>query len=136
MDKLTSALRALGDPTRRGILDLLRKENRSVTDLAEQFSMSRPAVSKHLGILREAGLVKARRAGRQQIYQLNEKALAPVYHWLQRYRSEATPPPPRRKARKARTGAPRSGATRRAVTRPGAARPGVARSDADGWKCW
>ena len=127
MDKLTSALRALGDPTRRGILELLREDNRSVTDLAEHFSMTRPAVSKHLGVLRDAGLVKARRAGRQQIYQLNEKALAPVFEWLQSYRPTAAPAPPRRK--KARKAPP-------VAARPGAARPAATRRTAADWKCW
>ena len=99
MDSLTQILRALSDPTRRAVLDLLAKGSLSVTDLAKQFELSRPAVSKHLGILREAGLVVARRQGRRQIYELDTAALKPVHEWLGRHRRTGRGERPRRMTR-------------------------------------
>jgi DNA-binding transcriptional ArsR family regulator len=77
---------AIADPTRRRILDLLAEDGRSVTELAAPFVMSRPAVSQHLRVLREAGLVSERRSGRQRIYQLEPAALREVDLWLSSYR--------------------------------------------------
>ena len=85
MADLTATIRALADPTRLAILELLRDRSRSVTELVDHFSTSRPAVSKHLGILREAGLVVARRDGRNQIYELESAPLGPVREWLARF---------------------------------------------------
>ncbi|MCP3960800.1 MAG: winged helix-turn-helix transcriptional regulator [bacterium] len=82
MDELTATTRALADATRRTVLELLRDGGQSVSDLARHFSMSRPAVSKHLAILRDSGLVSARREGRQQIYELDAAKLEPVREWL------------------------------------------------------
>lgn len=62
---------ALGDGNRRAILMLLRDGERSVADLAEQVPISRPAVSRHLRLLKEAGLVVDRRQGRRRLYQLH-----------------------------------------------------------------
>ena len=59
---------AVADPTRRAILDRLRRGGAPVTELAAGFRMSRPAVSKHLGVLRRARLVRERREGRQRIW--------------------------------------------------------------------
>lgn len=120
MDTLTSTLRAVSDPTRRTILDLLEKRSRSVTDLAQHFSMSRPAVSKHLGILREAGLVISRREGRQQIYELDAAPLASAREWLEHHApgfEAATVPEggPRQQARTARRAVPAGG---------------------EDWRCW
>lgn len=77
---------AVADGTRRAILDRLTSGPHSVTDLAEPFSISRPAVSKHLRILLEADLVAERRQGRNRIYALNPGPLREVDHWLERYR--------------------------------------------------
>ncbi|HEY3610937.1 MAG TPA: metalloregulator ArsR/SmtB family transcription factor, partial [Pseudonocardiaceae bacterium] len=71
----TDVYAAIADPTRRRILDLLATEERSVTDLAAPFRMRRPAVSQHLRVLREAGLVSEHRSGRQRIYQLEPAGL-------------------------------------------------------------
>ena len=76
---------AIADPTRRGLLDLLAESDRSVTELAEPFRMSRPAVSQHLRVLREAGLVTEHKAGRQRIYQLSPDGLREVDTWLRGY---------------------------------------------------
>ncbi len=83
MDPLTNTLRALADPTRCKILELLRAGSRSVKELVQHFSMSRPAVSKHLSVLREAELVTSHRQGRQQIYDLDASPLRPVREWLE-----------------------------------------------------
>ena len=77
-----AVFRALADPTRRGILALLRSKELSVQDIAEEFPMSRPAISKHLRILKEAELVEERREGRQRIYRLCSTPLAVVGAWL------------------------------------------------------
>ena len=74
------------DPTRRTILDVLRAGERSAGDLADQFPVSRPAVSRHLRILRRAGLVRERRDMRSRLYTLDGRALAQVDEWLQPYR--------------------------------------------------
>ena len=63
--------RAVADPTRRALLDLLRESDRSVRELRGPFRMSQPAISQHLRILRRAGLVRARQVGRQRLYQIN-----------------------------------------------------------------
>jgi DNA-binding transcriptional ArsR family regulator len=81
----TDVYAAIADPTRRRILDLLATAARSVTDLAAPFRMSRPAVSQHLRVLREAGLVSEHRSGRQRIYQLEPAGLREVDLWLRSY---------------------------------------------------
>ncbi len=77
--------RAVADPTRRGILDLLGSAERSATDLAAPFRMTRPAVSQHLRVLREAGLVRERRAGRQRLYRIEAAPLQAAYAWVARH---------------------------------------------------
>jgi DNA-binding transcriptional ArsR family regulator len=76
---------ALGDPTRRRIMDLLRDSDRPVHELAETFEVSRPAISQHLRVLREAGLVVERKVGRERHYRLQAAALREVGAWLARY---------------------------------------------------
>jgi DNA-binding transcriptional ArsR family regulator len=76
---------AIADPTRRYLLDLLASGEQPVNSLAESFSMSRPAVSQHLRILRNTGLVSVRRVGRQQRYQLRAHRLRTVHDWLAHY---------------------------------------------------
>jgi DNA-binding transcriptional ArsR family regulator len=82
----TDVYSAIADPTRRHILDLLTGDGRSVAELAAPFQMSRPAVSQHLKVLRDAGLVSEQRAGRQRIYQLAPAGLREVDLWLSSYR--------------------------------------------------
>jgi DNA-binding transcriptional ArsR family regulator len=77
---------AIADPTRRRILDRLRTGALAAGDLAAGFRMSRPAVSKHLGVLRRARLVRERREGRQRIYQLSPGPLHEVAAWAEGYR--------------------------------------------------
>ena len=80
------AFSALADPTRRAVLDLLRTGTRPAGDIARAFTVSRPAISKHLGILRRAHLVEERREGRNRLYQLNPDPLRAVDSWLEQYR--------------------------------------------------
>ncbi len=77
--------RAISDPTRRAILDLLNERERSVTDLLRPFRMTQPAISQHLGVLRKAGLVRCRRIGRGSVYRVEKKPLEKVYHWVAAY---------------------------------------------------
>ena len=77
---------AIADPTRRRILDLLAESEHSVGELAEPFQMSRPAISQHLKVLRDAGLVSEHRQGRQRIYQLQPQPLHEVELWMRSYR--------------------------------------------------
>ncbi len=73
---------AIADPTRRRLLALLDDKEMSVSALSGHFSMSRTAVSKHLRVLREAGLVKARKSGRETRYRLDPTPLVEVKDWL------------------------------------------------------
>ncbi len=82
-----NALRALADPTRRRIVELLADGEHSAGELASEFQSSRPAVSRHLRVLRELGLVQARAAGTRQLYSLDPAPLAELDDWLGRYRS-------------------------------------------------
>jgi len=82
----TDVFRALADPTRRSILDLLRRGELPVGSIAERFDTTRPAVSKHLRILRGALLVRERREGRLRICELNSEPLKQVDAWLDEYR--------------------------------------------------
>ena len=82
-----NALEALADPTRRRIVELLADRDRSAGELAAHFSTSRPAVSRHLRVLREHGLVRAREEGRRRVYALEPAPLAELDEWLARYRS-------------------------------------------------
>lgn len=77
--------RAIADPTRRGILGLLRARQLTVGEIAQNFSMSRPAISKHLRLLRSAGLVASRRQGTASRCSLNARPLRTVDHWLREY---------------------------------------------------
>ena len=82
-----AAFSALADPTRRAVLDLLRRGSLPAGQIAQAFPVSRPAISKHLRLLRRAHLVRERREGRQRIYQLNPGPLKAVDSWLEHYRN-------------------------------------------------
>ncbi len=77
---------ALADPTRRRILELLVAGDVPAGELAEQFPVSRPAVSRHLRVLREAGLVEVRVDGQRRVYSLDPRPLAELDAWLAPYR--------------------------------------------------
>jgi DNA-binding transcriptional ArsR family regulator len=85
-----TAYAALAEPSRRQILDLLRDGERSVTELVARLNLSQPGVSKHLRVLREAGLVQVRPEGRRRWYGLRAQPLAEVDQWLEPYRAHWT----------------------------------------------
>jgi DNA-binding transcriptional ArsR family regulator len=76
----------VAEPTRRTILDLLRDGERSVGQLVEHLGLSQPGVSKHLRVLREAGLVDVRRDAQRRWYRLRAEPLAEIDVWLEPYR--------------------------------------------------
>ncbi|MCE9573612.1 MAG: metalloregulator ArsR/SmtB family transcription factor [Deltaproteobacteria bacterium] len=78
--------RAIADPTRRAILDRLRAGSAPVNDLAADFAQSRPAISKHLRVLREARLVTEQKVGRERFYTLEPAPLQRAAGWLEGYR--------------------------------------------------
>jgi DNA-binding transcriptional ArsR family regulator len=82
-----ATFQALADPTRRAVLDMLRRGAQPAGQIAEAFPVSRPAISKHLRQLRKARLVVERRSGRHRLYQLNPEPLKAVDLWLAEYRS-------------------------------------------------
>lgn len=77
---------ALADPTRRAVLDLLRSNSLPAGQIARSFPISRPAISKHLRLLRRANLVREHRSGRHRFYHLNPQPLKAVDLWLEQYR--------------------------------------------------
>ena len=82
----TAVFAAIADPTRRAILDLLRGRELRAGDLATHFPISRPAIAKHVGVLRRAGLLRERRERQARLYSLDPAALATVDRWLAPYR--------------------------------------------------
>ena len=81
-----SPFEALAEPHRRSILDLLREGERPAGDLVEALGVSQPGVSKHLKVLREAGLVSVRPDGQRRLYRLEPRRLADVAGWLEPFR--------------------------------------------------
>lgn len=77
---------ALADDTRLRIVDVLAKRERSVGDLVALFELSQPAISQHLRVLREAGLVRVRPDAQRRIYSIDPKGLRQIDSWLSRYR--------------------------------------------------
>jgi DNA-binding transcriptional ArsR family regulator len=83
---------AIAEPQRRDILTLLRSGERPVTDLARELGITQPGASKHLRVLREVGLVRDRRAGRQRLYGIDARGLRPIHEWtggFERFWSES-----------------------------------------------
>ncbi|HEX5615093.1 MAG TPA: metalloregulator ArsR/SmtB family transcription factor [Acidimicrobiia bacterium] len=72
---------AIAEPQRREILVLLRAGERPVTELAEELGLTQPGTSKHLRVLREVGLVRDRKDGRQRLYRLDARRLRPIHEW-------------------------------------------------------
>src|SRR5260221_2922816 len=85
-DRLSTTFAALADPTRRAILARLQSGEVSVTELAEPFSMSLPAVSKHLKVLERAGLIARAREAQWRPCRLEARPLKDVANWLEHYR--------------------------------------------------
>jgi len=83
---VTTTFDVLAEPTRRRILDLLLQEPRSVGELVEQLGLTQPGTSKHLRVLREAGLVQVRKDAQRRWYELRTEPLVEVDEWLAPYR--------------------------------------------------
>ena len=83
--RLADPFMAIADPTRRQLLELLRRGERPVAELADEFAITRSAVSQHLKLLHDAGIVRERREGRQRLYHLHAAGLREVAAWVNRY---------------------------------------------------
>lgn len=79
---------AIADPVRRDIIDLLSKEALTVNEVVEKFEISRPAISKHLKILNECGLITIRQKGRERYCQIQTKNLIPAFLWIEKYQKQ------------------------------------------------
>ena len=82
---------AIAEPKRRELLELLQLQELSVNDIVDRLGWTQPMVSKHLGVLKQVGLVSERRDGRQRFYRTNAEQLKPIYDWVapfERYWSE------------------------------------------------
>lgn len=77
----------LADPTRRRIVELLRDGDLTVSEICQRFSISQPAISRHLRVLKEAGLVRSRVDAQRRLYSLTPEPLEEMDRWLERYRS-------------------------------------------------
>jgi DNA-binding transcriptional ArsR family regulator len=84
---MTAAFEVLAEPTRRRILDALREGERPVGDLVGELAVSQPAVSKHLRVLRDAGLVEVRSDAQRRLYRVRTAPLRAVDEWLAPYRA-------------------------------------------------
>jgi DNA-binding transcriptional ArsR family regulator len=83
---MTTTFEVVAEPTRRRILDLLRERSRPVGELVELFGLSQPLVSKHLRVLRDAGLVRVHQDAQRRWYELRPEPLVEVDAWLEPYR--------------------------------------------------
>src|SRR5215216_2227430 len=82
---------AVAEPKRRQVLEVLGRQELSVNEIVQQLGWTQPMVSKHLGVLKQVGLVSERRVGRQRRYRVNAEQLKPIYDWVapfERYWSE------------------------------------------------
>jgi len=83
---------AVAEPKRRLVLEALGRQELSVNDIVQKLGWNQPMVSKHLGVLKQVGLVSERRVGRQRLYRVNAEQLRPIYEWVapfERYWSES-----------------------------------------------
>ena len=83
---MASPFDVLAEPTRRRILDLLREDERPVNELVHRLDISQPGVSKHLKVLRDAGLVEVRQDAQRRLYRVRAEPLAEIEEWLAPYR--------------------------------------------------
>ena len=85
---MEAALRAIAEPRRRRILELVRDQELSAGEIASQFEVTRPAISQHLGVLKEAGLVDERRNGTRRLYRARPQGLAELKTFLDAFWDE------------------------------------------------
>lgn len=86
MEKRRDPFQAIADPTRRNILSLIASKPLSLNAIAEHFDASRPAISQHIKILNESGLVVIRRAGRQRVCSIQPRKIKEIADWLEPFR--------------------------------------------------
>lgn len=86
MEKRRDVFQAIADPTRREILCLIAQEPLNLNSIAKNFDMSRPAISQHIRILDESGLVVLRKKGRQRLCHIRSKKIKEVDEWLEQFR--------------------------------------------------
>ncbi|MGB3467476.1 MAG: metalloregulator ArsR/SmtB family transcription factor [Cyclobacteriaceae bacterium] len=79
---------AIADPVRREIIDILSESKLSVNEVAEKFEISRPAISKHLKILDECGIITISKKGRERFCYLNHQNLIPAFLWVEKYHKQ------------------------------------------------
>ena len=84
---MDAVLQAIADPSRRTMLEMLREQPASAGELADALPIARPGVSRHLRVLREAGLVEVQPDGQRRIYTLRPEALVEIDDWLEGYRA-------------------------------------------------
>jgi DNA-binding transcriptional ArsR family regulator len=82
----TATFQVLGEPSRQAIVDFLREGERAVGELVDHLQLSQPAVSKHLRVLKEAGLVEARADAQRRLYRIRTEPLVELDDWLASYR--------------------------------------------------
>jgi DNA-binding transcriptional ArsR family regulator len=82
---MEAALKAIAEPRRRAILRLVRDEERTAGEIAEAFEVTRPAISQHLGVLKEAGLVNERREGTRRFYRARREGLQDLQRFLEEF---------------------------------------------------
>ena len=78
---------AIADPVRREIIDVISAKPQTINEVAEQFDISRPAVSKHIKILDECGMVSIQQQGRERFCTINPKSLIPAFLWIEQYKA-------------------------------------------------
>ena len=78
---------AIADPVRREIIDLLTDESLTVNDVADKFDISRPAISRHIKILNECGIIEINQMGRERYCRIQPKSLIPAFLWIEQYRN-------------------------------------------------
>jgi DNA-binding transcriptional ArsR family regulator len=82
-----TVFRVLADPTRLAVFENVMRQEMTVTDLTARFSVTQPAISQHLAVLRKSGLVLHRREGRQIFYRADPYGLRPMFRWIDEYRA-------------------------------------------------
>lgn len=107
MEARSLVFKALGDPTRRAILDRLREGDLSAGEISDGFEIGKASISHHLNLLKSAGLVKCRRRGQQRIYTLHSTVFQEALQWLMVFFEEqSTPPGPKGAGKSGKNGPP------------------------------
>ena len=89
---MNTLIKALNDPTRRRILEMLRQRDLTAGEIAEAFDMTKPSISHHLDLLKQAGLVLADKQGQFVHYSLNTSVLDDLMHWILSLQNPSSPP--------------------------------------------